>query len=168
MVGTKSNPENISQSKEKEIEMVMVFGPIVVVNLTEEIRARGKTTDHSQSKGLTLARAESSPEAELLRGWLCSLCWWEAEAIGETRGSQICLDWPDLRSSSVSSWLCGPGPRQRQRRQRRTSPALESSTWAPSVWKRQELRECESGAFPFPERAYSFHPHSEEPVALKH
>lgn len=44
MVGTKSNAENIFQSKEKEIEMVMVFGPIVVVNLTEEIRYQGE--DH--------------------------------------------------------------------------------------------------------------------------
>lgn len=47
----------------------------------------------------------------------CSLCWREAEAIGEAHGSQICLDWPDLRSSSVSNWLCEPGLRQRQRRQ---------------------------------------------------
>jgi hypothetical protein len=41
MVGTKSNPESIFQSKEKEMEMAMVFHPVVVVNLTEETPYQG-------------------------------------------------------------------------------------------------------------------------------
>ena len=41
MVGTKSNPENIFQTKEKEMEMAMVFHPVVVVNLTEETPYQG-------------------------------------------------------------------------------------------------------------------------------
>lgn len=89
-------------------------------NRGDPLPGRRPQTAHSVSASLLHGQRACQKQNYREAGYkpLCSLCWREAEATGEARGSQVCLDWPDLRSGSVSNWLCEPGLRQRQRRQR--------------------------------------------------
>lgn len=124
--------ENIFQYRKKEMVTAMVFGRVMVMDLTEEALRREKTKDlgrpiaHSLRASLVHGHRACQEQNYCKDGYnqFAVLCSREAEAIVEAHGSQIYKTGPGLAGFEVQS--C---------HQLALSPRTQAKPVSDRVWK---------------------------------